>query len=109
MDNQYEIAANIIRDYLDKNDLESFVKVEMEEMFSNFQENFSPEILQKLKGQEVLNKIFLHDGDKTTLIYNLEYAHLYEPAGAIGGGSATKYNLFKSGDGWKYGNHAKSI
>ena len=109
MENQYEMAANVIRDYLDKNDLESFEKVEMEEMFSNFQEKFSPEILQNLEGQDVLNKIFLHDGDKTTLIYNLEYTPLYKPAGAIGGGPSTNYNLFKSDDGWKYGNHAKSI
>ena len=109
MINQYEIAANVIRNYLDENDLESFENVEMEDMFSSFQDEFSPEILQNLEGMDVLNKLFLHEGDKNTLMYNLEYNPLYDSAGSIGGGSAIKYNLFKSEDGWKYGNHPKSL
>lgn len=109
MIDQYEIAADVIRNYLDENDLESFEKVEMEDMFSNFQEEFSPEVLQNLEGNDILNKLFLHDGDKTTLMYNLEYNNLYNSAGSISGGSAAKYNLFKSDGGWKYGNNPKSL
>lgn len=95
MTNQYEMAAKMIRDYIDKNNLGNFEKPEMEEMFSTFQKEFSPEILKELEGKDVLNKIFLHD-DKSTLMYNIEYNLLYNPVDSIRRGSATNYTLFKA-------------
>lgn len=109
MTDQYKMASKIIRDFLDENNLETLEIPEMEEMFSSFQNKFSPEILEKLEGKDVLNKIFLHDQDNNNLIYNLEFEKLYKPAGLIGGGSSNHYALFKSEDGWKYGYGSEKI
>ena len=95
MESQYEIAAQKIRSYLDENQLGDFEKEEFESCFKSFQEKFAPEILKLLEGEDLLNSIFLHDGDRTTLCYNLEFAKEYSGTGSIKGGSAAKFSLFK--------------
>ena len=95
MESQYEIAAQKIRSYLDENQLGNFEKEEFESCFKSFQEKFAPEILKQLDGEDLLNSIFLHDGDRTTLCYNLEFEKEYSRTGSIKGGSAAKFSLFK--------------
>ena len=53
-------------------------------------------LLEKLNGLGLLNKMFLHDGEKNNLCYYLEFSNDFNAAGGIGGGAATKYTLFKS-------------
>ncbi|MBR6993920.1 MAG: DUF3578 domain-containing protein [Methanobrevibacter sp.] len=105
----YFISANIIKNYLVENNLGDLEKQEYEEMFSSFKSKFSPEILEKLEGIELLNSLFLHDGDKNNLGYCLEFSEEFKKAGGIGGGSAYKYSLFKNKNGqWVYGTSKKN-
>ena len=94
-DDSIKKAACIIRKYLDENNLGDFSQPNIEEIFVKFKKEFGPDVLEKLEGQEIINKIFLHDGDKSTLCYNLEFNNEIK-RGGIGGGSAFKYSLFKS-------------
>ena len=92
----YNRIASKIRDYLDDNNLGDLSSEETERNISYFKSKFSPEILKELNGMDVLNTIFLHDGDKNNLCYNLEFNNRYIFAGSIKGGTAFKYSLFKS-------------
>ena len=94
--NPYNRIASKIRDYLDDNNLGDLSSEETERNISYFKSKFSPEILKELNGMDVLNTIFLHDGDKNNLCYNLEFNNRYSFAGSIKGGTAFKYSLFKS-------------
>lgn len=93
--NQYDLSAQIIRSYLDENDLGSFENQAINQIQDNFNEQFGPVVLEKLEGVDIINKIFLHDGDKSTLCYNLEFSPEFM-RGGIGGGSALKYSLYKA-------------
>lgn len=107
-ESEYDHSAKIIRDYLDENNLGKWEKEEYENAIKIFHEKFSPEILEKLEGVELLNKIFLHDGDQNNLCYNLEFSNEYNRFGGIGGGTAFKYYLFKNQElGWRKGSSQK--
>ena len=97
--NAIEDASCIIRKYLNENSQEDFTQDES--MYIKFKRLFGPEVLEKLEGTEIINKIFLHDGDKSTLCYNLEFVDEFN-RGGIGGGSAFKYSLFKSGKTYQW-------
>ncbi len=88
-------SAKIIRDYLDENNLGNFQNDEYEHNYIKFKENFAPNILENLKGVDILNTIFIHDGHKNTLCSQLEFSDDYKFAGSISGCSAHKYSLFK--------------
>ena len=90
-----EKSSSIIRNYIRENNLEEIFNGDLDEIFIKFKEEFGPEVLEKLEGIDLLNKIFLHDSDKSTLCYNLEFNDEFN-RGGIGGGSAFKYSLFKS-------------
>ena len=97
----YEDAINnsscIIRKYLNENDLGDLTYDVAEEISIKFRELFGPEVLERLEGADIINKIFLNDSDKSTLCYNLEFESEFN-RGGIGGGSAFKYSLFKSNE-----------
>ncbi|WP_298500871.1 AAA family ATPase, partial [uncultured Methanobrevibacter sp.] len=97
-------SACIIRKYLDENNLDDFSQKDVDDIFIKFKKQFGPDVLEKLEGPDILNKIFLHDGDNSTLCYNLEYVSEFN-RGGIGGGFASKYSLYKSKDTheWKAG------
>ena len=103
-------ASCIIRKYLDKNYLDDFTQPDIEDIFIKFKNEFGPDVLEKLEGEDIINKIFLHDGDKSTLCYNLEFNNEIK-RGGIGGGSAFKYSLFKSGKNnkWTTGSSKKQV
>ena len=94
MTDEYDNSAKIIRDYLDENNLGNLNNQELEKISIKFRQEFGPDILENLEGIDIINKIFSHDGDKSTLCYNLEYSQEYM-RGGIGGGSAYKFSLFK--------------
>lgn len=83
----YNLSSKLIRNYLDENNLGNYEIDEYEEMFLNFKEKFAPEILEKFEGIDIINKLFLHDGDKDNLCYNLEFSDEFRKAGSIKGGS----------------------
>ena len=88
-------ASCIIRKYLDENNLGDFASDVVDELSKKFKNLFGYEVLERLEGADIINKIFLHDSDKNTLCYNLEFVDEFN-RGGIGGGSAFKYSLFKS-------------
>lgn len=95
MINEYDKSAKIIRDYLDENNLGNIENEEYEQAYIKFKYDFAPEILENLTDIDILNTIFIHDGDKNTLCSQLEFSDDYKFAGSISGGSAHKYSLFK--------------
>lgn len=96
-----ENSANIIRKFLDENNLGNLEQKDLEKIFDKFNLEFGPDVLSNLEGIDLINKIFLHDSDNSTLCYNLEFSQEYM-RGGIGGGSAYKYSLFKSGKTHKW-------
>lgn len=111
MDTTYDNIATRIKDYLKENNLGDFTKEYDEEKYKNFYERFSPEILAGYEGQEVRDRIFSHDSDKSTLCYNLEHSDEYKWfCGGISGGFAYKYSLFKKNDTgkWTTGSSSKN-
>ena len=107
---EYDISANKIKHYLKENNLGNYENKTYEQAYIKFKQSFSPEILENLNGNDILNIIFIHDGDKNNLCYNLEFSNDYNFAGGIGGGSAYKYSLFKSKktQQWVFGSARKS-
>ncbi len=99
-----EKSACIIRKYLDEHNLGDFTNNNVYDVCAKFRKLFGPDVLEKLEGADVLNYIFLHDNDKSTLCYNLEYNEEFN-RGGIGGGFATKYSLYKTKETreWKAG------
>lgn len=96
MVSSYEAVATKIKKYLTENNLGELVKEEDEKKYKDFYNLFAPEILEKLEGKEVRDKIFSHDSDKTTLCYTLESSDEYKWfCGGIRGGYAHKFSLFK--------------
>ena len=97
--NVIDNASCIIRKYLDEKNIDDFSQDES--IFVKFRQLFGPEVLENLEGADIINKIFLHDSDKSTLCYNLEFEDEFN-RGGIGGGSAYKYSLFKSNETHKW-------
>ena len=96
MVSSYETVATKIKNYLTENNLGELVKEEDEKKYKDFYNLFAPEILEKLEGKEVRDKIFSHDSDKSTLCYTLESSDEYKWfCGGIRGGFAHKFSLFK--------------
>lgn len=101
---EYDNSAKIIREYLDGNNLGNWEQDEFETAIKSFYELFSPEILEKLEGVDLLYTIFFQSGDKNSLIYYLEYFDDYKRFGSLGAGSAYKYYLFKyQNEVWRIG------
>ena len=93
--NNIENASCIIRKFLHENDLGDFDSDAVNVISNKFKNQFGYEVLERLEGVDVINKIFLHDSNHRTLCYNLEFVDEFN-WGGIGGGSAFKYSLFKS-------------
>ena len=87
----YNRIASKIRDYLDDNNLGDLSIEEIENNQTYFQNKFSPERLKEFEGIDLLNYMFMHDGDKNNLCYDLEFNKRYNFAGSIKGGTAYKY------------------
>lgn len=107
---EYDNSANIIRDYADDNKLGNFEQLEFEDAIKSFHRKFSPEILEKLEGVNLLNNMFINDENTDNLCRNLEFSEEYRKFGSISGGSAFKYYLFKNSElGWRKGSSKKSV
>lgn len=78
------------------------LKNEATDLYNQFKSIYSPDNLRELKGNDLLDFIFL--GKSTSsLCYALEYDKKYELFGGIAGGTAYKYFLFysKKDETWK--------
>jgi len=90
MANLYEQANYEYNSITDKE------KQEIAEGYKEFQSKYSPEIIQSLKGEELLDKMFLGKGNNDNLCHYLERgSYLY---GGIGGGSSAKFGLYYAKD-----------
>lgn len=94
----YNRIASKIRKYLDENNLGDLSIEDIENNQAYFQNKFSPERLKEFDGIDLLNNMFMHDGDKNNLCYDLEFNKMYNFAGSIKGGAAYKFYLFKRRD-----------
>ena len=90
---EYDIVVNKIKRYLLENNLGTFVQEVAINESNNFIESFSPEALRDMDDEDILNKIFPHDSDKSTMAYYLEYVGIF---GGIRGGYPTVYGIYKS-------------
>lgn len=78
---------------------------EVEDLYKQFQKDYSIEKLNALEGKELLYNMFLN-GNHTNLCYALERDDRYEVFGSIWGGSSYKFGLFydrdnKDANTWK--------
>lgn len=96
--NEYENAAKKINEYIEKEEYNFEVsEVEMQQLYDEFRDKFSPAILSKIKDDELLKKIFFTaESNNDSLCYYLEFhKEDRECFGSIAGGSAFKYSLFQ--------------
>ncbi len=88
-----------------KQEYKSFDEETKQELLSGyepFREKYSPEILEKLKGQELLDKIFLGQGKNDNLCYYLEKDKAsIELYGRIGAQNSAQYGLYYNKDTYK--------
>lgn len=96
MINEYEQAAEMINDFIEKENI-SFPRTQSEvvEAYKEFQKKISVEELEKLYGEELLIKLFMNPTNKNNLCYDLEYNKKYNDFGSIGMGPNYKYTLFQ--------------
>ncbi|WP_455057405.1 AAA family ATPase [Jutongia sp.] len=98
---EYQRASQIISDYITETGLDVPNNKEAEnETLIEFKERFSPDVLEKLSDNEILQKLFYTSGDNTeALCYWLEHnAACREYFGSIAGGSSYKFGLFQKKD-----------
>ena len=110
---EYQRAANILKEYLETNDVSVTERSDIEKTREDFINRFGPNILKALTDDELLEKIFYTVGDNTNSLccwieMNKECrAHF----GSISGGSAYKFGLFQRQDNgnWQTGSAPKPI
>ena len=93
MSTDYLSINSIIKDFLKDNRHMIKYEGEMQEHYTKFISNYSPELLSKLEGMDLVNRLFPHDNDKTTMSYELEFVYYF---GGIRGGYPSSYYLYKS-------------
>lgn len=97
-ENEYQRAANLITGYISETGFEgSVTREEFNESREQFMENFAPEKLKALQGEDLLKSIFYTTGDNTDSLccwieMNKECRMAF---GSIAGGSAYKFGLFQ--------------
>ncbi len=74
------------------------LKQELLAGYDYFKTLYSPEILQSLHGEDLLNKLFLGKGNDENLCYYLERDKKSRLYGGIGGGNSSKFGLYYSKD-----------
>lgn len=72
------------------------LKEELSNGYVDFNSKYSPDLLKTLKGEELLDRLFLGKGDTNNLCYYLERDKKNRPYGGIGGGNAAKFGLYYS-------------
>ena len=98
---EYQRASQIISDYITETGFDVPNNKEAENAtLIEFKERFSPDVLEKLSDNEILQKLFYTSGDNTeALCYWLEHnAACREYFGSIAGGSSYKFGLFQKKD-----------
>ena len=66
--------------------------------YSDFKSKYSPEVLQLLGGEQLLDRLFLGKGNNENLCYYLEKDKRCKVYGGIGGGNSAKFGLYYSKD-----------
>lgn len=95
---EYDIAAQIIRDYISESGYQFDVTdAEISELYSEFQERFAPAKLTAIPDDELLKTVFYTtDSTNDSLCYWLEFhAQNKKCFGSIAGGSSYKFGLFQ--------------
>lgn len=66
--------------------------------YSDFKSKYSPEVLQSLGGEQLLDRLFLGKGNNENLCYYLEKDKRCKVYGGIGGRNSAKFGLYYSKD-----------
>lgn len=82
---------------------------EANQLLSDFQNKFSPDVLAALSGVELLNTIFLNPVNTENMCRVMEFgSQIKDIFGSIRGGNSYKYGLYYSSQGvWMTGSHQK--
>ena len=103
--NEYVRAARVLKKYVETTDSLSITELSgIETARDTFLEKFSPEKLEGLSDDKLLEKVFYTQGDNTESLccwieMNKECKHYF---GSISGGSAYKYGLFQKQENGKW-------
>lgn len=98
---EYTIAANIINNHSFNAGIDDeYSEDDINKLYAEFQEKFSPEVLKNLSDEDVLTYIFITaEGTNDSMCYHLEFNSVLKKCfGSISGGSSYKYNLFQRKD-----------
>lgn len=74
------------------------LKQELLDGYNNFKSKYSPEVLQSLSGEQLLDRLFLGKENNENLCYYLEQDKRCKAYGEIGGGNSAKFGLYYSKD-----------
>lgn len=102
---EYKKAAAFISEYHHSHTVQfDTTEEDIISMINEFKARFAPEILKRLKDDEILPYIFLTaDGNNDSLCYHLEFnTKLRKTFGSISGGSSYKYGLFQRQEDGKW-------
>ena len=107
-------AASILTGFIESHQLQfSVPEDEIQSLYSQFQDMFSPDKLKAYSDEELLSKMFLTaNSDNNSLCYHLEFnSKIKNYFGSISGGSSFKFGLFqRQEDGkWMSGSPQKQI
>lgn len=97
-EDEYECAAKYLMDYVSKTGFQNPVsKADVEAVLVEFNQKFSPDVLENIPDNELLNYMFYSAGDNTnSLCYWLEKnSDSRTHFGSVGVGSSYAYGLFQ--------------
>lgn len=100
-DNEYERAANVLKDYAIESGYNfEETEEEIKNFYIEFQDRFSPEKLQGIPDNQLLTSLFYSsEPTNDSLCYWLEFNQQSKKyCGSIAGGSAYKFGLFQRKD-----------
>ena len=100
---QYIKAAERLKNYISSIDFKFSNKEEIEKIYEDFRNEYSPEKLAGIPDNYLVDKLFL-SGNQKNLCHDLEFDRKYLIFGAIFGGSSFKYPIFKRDGKWITGN-----
>ena len=94
----YQIAAHNVLEYISSTDYQfEITEEEIEGLYKDFANNFSPEQLKQVPDEKLLNHVFYTaENENNSLCYYIELQpQIREAFGSVAGGSSFKFGLFQ--------------
>ena len=103
----WESKSDLEKSILNCWNAKEFDYVEVEPMYSEFQERFGKEAIATISAKEALYRLF-GKKESNSLVYNLEHVSKYHYFGGIAGYRVI-YTLYEKDGQWKYGTNPRNI